>query len=138
MTLTPDQMAAIVKRDQEWLVGFREDPEVGDEYLEGHDETECQADRDRHELLMELLTRDAREAEREEGDAVVAYVLQRAAQERARRAAEGVVPTLRSVGYEPACDYCDEGDPIVDGYHIRIDPEGIDPTAKVPCPRAAR
>ena len=35
----------------------------------------------------------------------------------------------------PPCDWCDEGDPVVDGWHIRTDPEGIDPTAKVPCPR---
>jgi hypothetical protein len=36
---------------------------------------------------------------------------------------------------EKPCDYCDEGDPVVDGWHIRVDPEGIDPTARVPCPR---
>jgi hypothetical protein len=36
----------------------------------------------------------------------------------------------------PPCDYCDDGEALVGGWHIRVDPEGIDPTAKVPCPRA--
>lgn len=34
---------------------------------------------------------------------------------------------------EPACDYCDEGLPLVDGWHIREDPEGIEGTTRIPC-----
>ena len=36
----------------------------------------------------------------------------------------------------PECPLCTEGEPLVGGWHIRTDPEGIDPSAKVPCPRA--
>ena len=36
------------------------------------------------------------------------------------------------------CDYCDDGVPIVDGWHVLVDPEGIDGTARIPCPRRDR
>jgi hypothetical protein len=37
-----------------------------------------------------------------------------------------------------ACDYCDEGVPLVNGGHETTDPEGWDAGARIPCPRAVR
>jgi len=34
---------------------------------------------------------------------------------------------------EQQCDYCDEGLPIVEGKHLRIDPEGIEGIQRIPC-----
>lgn len=34
------------------------------------------------------------------------------------------------------CDYCDDGDAPVDGWHLVPDPEGIEGTARIPCARA--
>jgi hypothetical protein len=33
------------------------------------------------------------------------------------------------------CDYCDEGIPVTDGFHLITDPEGIEGTAKIACTR---
>lgn len=35
-----------------------------------------------------------------------------------------------------ACDYCAEGLPLVDGWHIRVDPEGVEGDQRVPCAKA--
>lgn len=34
-----------------------------------------------------------------------------------------------------SCDYCDEGLPLVDGWHIRSDPEGLEGDQRIPCSR---
>ncbi len=32
------------------------------------------------------------------------------------------------------CDYCDEGLPLdSDGWHLRVDPDGYEPTQRIPC-----
>ena len=47
---------------------------------------------------------------------------------------KGEIARLRAV--LPECPLCAEGEPLVGGWHIRLDPEGIDPSAKAPCLRA--
>ncbi len=31
------------------------------------------------------------------------------------------------------CDYCAEGRPLIDGWHVLADPEGFEETAQIPC-----
>lgn len=37
---------------------------------------------------------------------------------------------------QPACDYCDEGVTLIDGWHLIEDPEEFEGgIARIPCPR---
>jgi hypothetical protein len=41
---------------------------------------------------------------------------------------------VRRIKPERLCDYCLSGDPIVNGWHEIVDPEGIEGTTRVKCP----